>query len=85
MSGGVSSDVALWLRKHGKCVPQKLGMEARQEMRETFSLMDSDGIGKIDTAEMGHAFRLLGAHARHMFGYFSLAPRPVGPAAGRPW
>eukprot|EP01018_Ginkgo_biloba_P015986 Gb_28609 [translate_table: standard] len=56
--------VESWLRNHGKVVRPELSKKQKQELKECFDLIDTDGSGAIDADELLTAFNVLGMHVK---------------------
>lgn len=52
--------VKTWLKKHGKVCKHKITERQKADASACFRLMDTDGSGQLDLAEMDAAFKLLG-------------------------
>lgn len=64
MPHSLASSISGWLRKRGKAVRPELTREQRDELKECFALIDTDGSGAIDADELQEAFKVLGMHVR---------------------
>ncbi|KAH7296667.1 hypothetical protein KP509_26G033400 [Ceratopteris richardii] len=53
-----------WLRAHGKTVRPELTKKQKQELKECFDLIDTDGSGAIDADELLTAFNVLGMRVK---------------------
>mmetsp|Transcript_31529 Transcript_31529/g.102733 ORF Transcript_31529/g.102733 Transcript_31529/m.102733 type:complete len:556 (-) Transcript_31529:2236-3903(-) len=64
VSFALKASIAEWLRRRGKALRPELSREQRVELRDCFSLIDTDGSGAIDADELQEAFKVLGLKFR---------------------